>query len=97
MNFGISTNKSGAEKQSISSIKAWITNRLQILKIRNSNKAEENIQILVNEVQCSEPNCVPVETLIVIIASQNDERYASLCWFYGFTFSTTFFSFGTVT
>ena len=78
MNFGIKTNKSGAEKQSISLIKAWITSRLQILKISNSDRVEEIIQILVNEVQCSEPNCVPVETLIVIIFSQNGERYASI-------------------
>ena len=62
-------NKNTVEKQSISLIRKWITKLLQIHT--TSSVLEGNIQILVNEVQCSEPDCVPIETLIVIIESAN--------------------------
>ena len=70
MNFGIRMNKNTIEKQSISRIRTWIT---KLLQIHTTNVIlEGNIQILVNEVQCSEPNCVPIETLIVILESLNN-------------------------
>ena len=70
MNFGIRMNKNTVEKRSISLIRTWITKILQIHT--TSVILEGNIQILVNEVQCSEPNCVPIETLIVIIENVNN-------------------------
>jgi len=61
--FGVGVNKSTNERQVILKIKSWISERISTLQ----NYDVERFQFIVNEMQCNEPGCVPIETLIAIV------------------------------
>lgn len=57
MNFGINVNKSSANKNAIKLITKWIKSLL----------LNDEVTIMVSEIECNQPDCVPLETLIVLI------------------------------
>jgi hypothetical protein len=57
MNFGVKVNKSSANKNAIKLITKWITSLL----------LNDEVTIMVSEIECNQPDCVPLETLIVLI------------------------------
>ena len=80
VSFGVPVSKSNSERNSITQIKSWLDSRLQDTIVKFGN-----YQIVVNELQCNEPDCVPIETLIVIIRlnlDSSDESYVQYLFFY---------------
>lgn len=63
--FGVRVNKSEGEKIVLSKIKNWILKKLQEFTVCETSSAH----IIVNEVQCSDIGCVPIETVVVIVTS----------------------------
>lgn len=55
--FGIRSIKTSDEKNAINQVKLWVEKRL-------SSESLSHI-IMVTEIQCNEPDCVPIETLII--------------------------------
>lgn len=71
--FSLSQPKSN--KVFVDKISSWIDTAVK--KITSSEGKEgENWNIMVTEIQCNDPNCVPIETLVVIIGSGN-QKYSN--------------------
>jgi len=72
--FGVRAIKSTNERQIEVKIKSWISERMTALQNYDANR----FQFIVNEIQCAEPGCVPIETIIVIIDITYSGRYRVL-------------------
>jgi hypothetical protein len=66
--FGNSTAKSASHKKSIADVTGWVD--AQMKQIDGSYHSEK-YQIMVVELQCNEPDCVPIETLVAILLSDS--------------------------
>eukprot|EP00607_Mallomonas_marina_P010624 CAMPEP_0182422346 /NCGR_PEP_ID=MMETSP1167-20130531/8007_1 /TAXON_ID=2988 /ORGANISM="Mallomonas Sp, Strain CCMP3275" /LENGTH=257 /DNA_ID=CAMNT_0024600327 /DNA_START=186 /DNA_END=956 /DNA_ORIENTATION=+ len=61
MNIGFGVpKKSPAEKNAVKVVTQWVSQHL------SDNAKEDNAQIMVSQIQCNEPDCVPIETLVII-------------------------------
>lgn len=62
------------DREYISKITSWIKEKLNIIEIRQNNiNSLKEFSILVTEVICNEPDCVPIETLVVLVSPQESE------------------------
>mmetsp|Transcript_23997 Transcript_23997/g.35223 ORF Transcript_23997/g.35223 Transcript_23997/m.35223 type:complete len:284 (+) Transcript_23997:57-908(+) len=64
MNINFSAPKK-TERSSVKKISKLIERRLC------SEAKQDNVQVMVTEVQCFEPDCVPIETLVILLGSQS--------------------------
>eukprot|EP01041_Mallomonas_annulata_P006262 gene6262-12679_t len=60
LGFGISQSKTPQEKNAVKNVTSWVASLLP------DNSKEDSVQVMVTEVQCNEPDCVPIETLIIL-------------------------------
>lgn len=62
--FGANIAKSNGHKKAIADVTSWVTEEL---KRYDQKFSEDKYQVMVTEIQCNEPNCVPIETLVIIM------------------------------
>ncbi len=60
--FGVRLTKNSVEKASIARITNWISEHIPTVQLT---------QIMVTELQCYDPDCVPVETLVIILGNES--------------------------
>lgn len=58
------TTKSSGHKKAVADVTSWVTEELK--QIDNLYSVDK-YQVMVTEIQCNEPDCVPIETLVVIM------------------------------
>lgn len=64
LSFGTNPAKNAAKKKAIVDIIGWIEKSLQMHDLYYE---KDKYNVMVTEVQCFEPDCVPVETLIIVL------------------------------
>eukprot|EP01038_Epipyxis_sp_PR26KG_P008025 gene8025-10874_t len=69
--FGISVTKGGAAKNKTIVITHWIKSYMR-QSLNYEDSFVENITIMINELQCFDPSCVPIETLVVLVDYSNN-------------------------
>ncbi len=65
LNFGVKASKNSAEKQIIAKITGWV--KAKVKEALPGGHAQPIV--MVTELQCFDPDCVPIETLIVILGN----------------------------
>jgi hypothetical protein len=60
--FGVKIARNVMEKRVLKTVENWVRNHVMSLGV-------SDIQIMVTEVQCNDANCVPIETLIILVGS----------------------------
>eukprot|EP00600_Ochromonadales_sp_CCMP1393_P001970 CAMPEP_0174988840 /NCGR_PEP_ID=MMETSP0004_2-20121128/20366_1 /TAXON_ID=420556 /ORGANISM="Ochromonas sp., Strain CCMP1393" /LENGTH=411 /DNA_ID=CAMNT_0016242135 /DNA_START=31 /DNA_END=1263 /DNA_ORIENTATION=- len=65
--FGSTANKSVASKRAIARVTKWVEDVLSGLGISDVSG------VMVTEIQCYEPDCVPVETLVIVMLSKEED------------------------
>jgi hypothetical protein len=43
----------------------------RVLETLLSSEAKDELQIMISEIQCNDPNCVPIETLVILIGKNS--------------------------
>lgn len=69
--FGNRVNKSSQEREAVSRVTTWMHSELRS-RWPTVFRSETDVQVMVTEIQCNEPDCVPIETLVAIFI-QNTE------------------------
>ena len=62
--FGIRQTKTSSEKNAVKLITGWLQKRLP------ENSKDDSVQCMVTEVQCNQPDCVPIETLVIVTGAK---------------------------
>ena len=77
------TNKGSAHKKAVAEVTKWVTDAISTSDVFHG----EQFQVMVTEILCNEPNCAPIETLVIVMLmdlgvdvplnSKNSQKWAN--------------------
>lgn len=66
------TNKGNAHKKAVAEVTNWVTDAITVNDVFHG----EQFQVMVTEILCNEPDCAPIETLVIVILMSLESNVA---------------------